>query len=497
MKLDALLDRLVQELSAAAHEDMTAAAADARSHAEQAAEAELAAIRADGEARLSAAEAVNAGLLEAAETARIEFAAMEAAARAELGRTRSDLEARLAQVEDERAQSLIARDVAGAHLEAQTRRVAELERAVEQETQRASQLTGALETERRRTASLDDDIKAGLRRARDLDEALKAETRRTSELASALDAARQQVRTVEPVSTASEGDRDAMLTLIAEALKSIDRATSPGEILESLIEPLKQDFAAVGIFLAGASAFRGWRGHGFGVSPDISAIVVPRDADSLLTRAAGERTRVSAEAGAHKTIAGLTGSPVVRAVALPVLAQDRVIAVAYAEDPDAARGGSAGAGCRVAAMLIEHAMLRLTARHQPAETHAAGAPVQYSPTRAARRVRIKEPVDVTLDGASSSLVDLSVVGAQVLSPNALRPNRVVKMTLTVGRSSVACKGRVVWARFEQPHGTAASQYRVGVKFTESEPQAIESFLVRHGVAEDSGAYAAEGAKAAL
>jgi hypothetical protein len=192
----------------------------------------------------------------------------------------------------------------------------------------------------------------------------------------------------------------------------------------------------------------------------------------------------------------LTGAPVLRAVALPVLAQDRVIAVAYAEDADHARGGS-DTGCRIAEMLIEHATLRLTARPQPAAAHAGGGSGHYSPTRAAKRVRIKEPVDVTLDGASSSLVDLSVVGAQVLSPNALRPNRVVRMTLRAGRSSVACKGRVVWARFEQPRGTAASQYRVGVKFTESEPQEIETFLTRHGVTEDSGAYAAEGAKAAL
>ena len=39
----------------------------------------------------------------------------------------------------------------------------------------------------------------------------------------------------------------------------------------------------------------------------------------------------------------------------------------------------------------------------------------------------------------------------------------------------------MWARFEQPRGTAAAKYRVGVKFTDLEPTAIDQFMARHGI----------------
>ncbi len=39
----------------------------------------------------------------------------------------------------------------------------------------------------------------------------------------------------------------------------------------------------------------------------------------------------------------------------------------------------------------------------------------------------------------------------------------------------------MWARFEQPQGTDAAQYRVGVKFTDLEPNEVDGFLTRHGI----------------
>jgi hypothetical protein len=98
-------------------------------------------------------------------------------------------------------------------------------------------------------------------------------------------------------------------------------------------------------------------------------------------------------------------------------------------------------------------------------------------------LKIREGIEVTLDGATSALVDMSSIGAQVLSPLALRPNRVVKMTLNGDESTLTCKVRVMWARFEQPHDKAAAQYRVGVKFTDLEPKAIDGFMASHGIEE--------------
>ena len=148
-----------------------------------------------------------------------------------------------------------------------------------------------------------------------------------------------------------------------------------------------------------------------------------------------------------------------RAVALPVLAGEQVIAVAYAEDVDATgtlqepATAFPGVACKIAEMLIDHAMLRLTTKRaapaRPAAPHEA-QPAAYSPARQARRLKVQKGIDVTLDGAESSLVDLSSIGAQILSPLAMPPNRMVKMTLRTKDAALACKGRVMWARFEQP-----------------------------------------------
>jgi hypothetical protein len=195
---------------------------------------------------------------------------------------------------------------------------------------------------------------------------------------------------------------------------------------------------------------------------------------------------------------GLWGSAVAGAVALPILAGDRVIAVLYAEDTE--ENSSHNVGRKITEMLIKHAALRLTMKGKASPLAAPGAstaaatanttpmgdggrePV-YSPARQARRLKMREGIEVTLDGSSSALVDMSSIGAQVVSPLALRPNRVVKMTLRGEEASLSCKVRVMWARFEQPQGTAAAQYRVGVKFTDAEEKAIDGFMARHGLEE--------------
>jgi PilZ domain len=95
---------------------------------------------------------------------------------------------------------------------------------------------------------------------------------------------------------------------------------------------------------------------------------------------------------------------------------------------------------------------------------------------------------VTLDGDASFLVDLSTLGAQVLSPTALRPSRVVRMTLIVGESTLACKGRVVWASLERPNGTATAQYRAGLQFTETDPPLVDAFLVGQGLTKETSGW---------
>jgi hypothetical protein len=522
---DELSERLLQDLAKAAREEAESAALQARREAETAGAEALAAARAEGEARLSAAQATNAGLLEKVEAARkgleaskqeheaskqqleaskqqLEAAKQElkgakTAAQADANRVREQkeaLEKRITQLEQDRKDILKSRDEAasrheaelrrakdlGQRLEVETKRASELSESFEAETQRGNDLAARLEGELRRGSELSGRLEAEMRRGTELAERLKGETRRAGESDKALDVVRQ--------------DREAMIERVATALHCIDRASSPSEILETFLDPLARDFAIAAVFLVDASHVRGWQARGLESGADITKLVIPRAGDSPLARATAEQKRVLIAPATGRTATGIWGGPIARAVALPVLAAGRVVAVAYAEDAEAPHTSSfPGPGCRIVEILIEHASLRLTTKghastsSQPPAASEAGdegreKAVTYSPARQARRLKKHDGLDLTVDGAESSLVDVSSSGAQILSPLAMRPNRVLRLMLRAGGRALACKGRVMWARFEQARGSAAAHYRVGVKFTDVDQKTVETFLSGEGIA---------------
>lgn len=460
---DTLADRLVKDLAQAASEEAQASAAQARQDAEQAAETALAAARAEGEARLASAQAMNAGLLETLEAVREEVRTTQAAAQEEVRSTQA-----AAQEEVRSTQ------------------------AAAQEELRAAQSAAQAEIAR---------VRAELEtRLDEREQALQA-ARQDARLAEeALESARQESAFARIEAEACRQDRELVVDRVRAALAAIDRATGPGEILETLIEPLEHEFSRAAVFMVGPSSLTGWRARGLDPATDITKLVILRANNSPLTRAVTERKRLLVTATPNEPLSGVLGMSdhVRHAVALPVLAGGQVIAVAYAEDIDTASSSTTfqeppkpfpSVACKVTEMLIDHAMLRLTTKRATAD-HAgvAGAaqPEAYSPARQARRLKVQNGIDVTLDGAEGSLVDLSSIGAQILSPLAMPPNRLVKMTLRTRDAALACRGRVIWARFEQPRGAAAARYRVGVKFTDVNAKALDGLMSRHGIAEATG-----------
>jgi len=100
-------------------------------------------------------------------------------------------------------------------------------------------------------------------------------------------------------------------------------------------------------------------------------------------------------------------------------------------------------------------------------------------TRRAPRVGIREGVEVALDGNPASLVDLSMVGAQVVSATVLKPNQRVRLIMGEGKAAVRCSGSVAWASFEMPKGMP-TRYRAGVDWgLTAEAPAIQAFADRH------------------
>ena len=79
-------------------------------------------------------------------------------------------------------------------------------------------------------------------------------------------------------------------------------------------------------------------------------------------------------------------------------------------------------------------------------------------TRRAARFRIAPPLDVAVDGNPAARIDLSTVGAQVVS---LRFN-----------------GAVAWASFEIPP-KGGPRYRAGIEFLDADASSVDAYCSRH------------------
>lgn len=106
-------------------------------------------------------------------------------------------------------------------------------------------------------------------------------------------------------------------------------------------------------------------------------------------------------------------------------------------------------------------------------------PVGAPEVRRAVRHRIKSGIEIQIDGNPVSLVDISTLGAQVLSGTILRPNQKVRVTIPQDDTLVRCRGTVVWAKFELPKPAPPPLYRAGVEFLDVKAEFIEQFSTRH------------------
>ncbi len=87
-------------------------------------------------------------------------------------------------------------------------------------------------------------------------------------------------------------------------------------------------------------------------------------------------------------------------------------------------------------------------------------------------------MSMLLDGNAARLVDLSEVGAQVISPTVLKPNQRVRAVLTDDHGALRFNAAVAWAFFEIP-SQRGPQYRAGVNFVDADGNAVGAFCLRH------------------
>jgi len=102
------------------------------------------------------------------------------------------------------------------------------------------------------------------------------------------------------------------------------------------------------------------------------------------------------------------------------------------------------------------------------------APPEHTGTRRVERVDVTGNVEVLIDGNPATLINISVVGAQVTSPSSLRPNQRVRMSLVDAARPFRFSGIVAWATFEMPK--EGPRYRAGISFYDAAPDAVTRFI---------------------
>jgi hypothetical protein len=105
------------------------------------------------------------------------------------------------------------------------------------------------------------------------------------------------------------------------------------------------------------------------------------------------------------------------------------------------------------------------------------APLDQRGTRRAPRFRIVEGVELEVDGKPAIVVDMSVIGVQVVSVTILKPNQRVRIVVPNGPPPIRFRAAVAWASFEIPKGTA--RYRAGIEFFDADHTALTRFIEAH------------------
>ena len=140
------------------------------------------------------------------------------------------------------------------------------------------------------------------------------------------------------------------------------------------------------------------------------------------------------------------------------------------------------AACEVRVIAHSTALNRVEVRRSPGSVAgiAVAEPkkaLDQRGTRRAPRIRVRDGVEILIDGNPAALLDVSAVGAQVLSAKMLKPNQRVRIAIADSTAAVRCNGSIAWASFEMPKGQA-TRYRAGIELLGADAGAINGYADR-------------------
>jgi CheY-like chemotaxis protein len=99
-------------------------------------------------------------------------------------------------------------------------------------------------------------------------------------------------------------------------------------------------------------------------------------------------------------------------------------------------------------------------------------------TRRAPRFALRSGVRIQLDGNPVAVVDLSTIGAQVVSATILRPSQRVRVSVPTDNFVMRFRGLIAWAKFELPNPKEPPRYRAGVEFVDADAAAMGDYCER-------------------
>jgi hypothetical protein len=102
--------------------------------------------------------------------------------------------------------------------------------------------------------------------------------------------------------------------------------------------------------------------------------------------------------------------------------------------------------------------------------------LDWKGTRRAPRFKMSDGIEVLIDGNPAALMDLSTIGAMVVSPTTLKPNQRVRMSLPQEPRAIRFSAGVAWAAFEMPKGRPAPHYKAGIEFFDADADAVSTFI---------------------
>ena len=103
------------------------------------------------------------------------------------------------------------------------------------------------------------------------------------------------------------------------------------------------------------------------------------------------------------------------------------------------------------------------------------------PIRRSPRYPVPPGCALLVNGETTSLVNVSACGAQLVSLAAFRPAQPVRIALPNGSDLIRLNGAVAWSTFELAGGEAQSCYRIGLEFAQSKPEILRLYCEENGI----------------